>query len=115
MRLGFSEKLSSIEGSGKHKFLYRLSKCLQSMGIKIDRKHPDIYLILPGHDSKKGCKNILRLDGLIINKDMNLKKLRLGIDFEMEIQDGVSLDESDPKLKAMEESARQLGLDFKKR
>ena len=74
MRLGFSEKLSSIEGSGKHKFLYRLSKCLQSMGVKIDRKHPDVYLILPGHDSKKGCKNILRLDGLIINKDMNLKK-----------------------------------------
>lgn len=48
-------------------------------------------------------------------RNMNLKKLRLGIDFEMEIQDGVSLDESDPKIKAMEEAARQLGLEFKKR
>ena len=74
MKVGFSEKLNSIEGSGKHKFLYRLSRSLKGMGIKIDSKHPNIYLILPGHDLKKGCKNILRLDGLIINKDMDLKK-----------------------------------------
>jgi len=52
---------------------------------------------------------------IITGRNMNLKKLRLGIDFEMEIQDGVLLDESDPKIKAMEEAARQLGLDFKKR
>jgi hypothetical protein len=41
---------------------------------------------------------------------MNLKRLRLGIDFEMETQDGQPLDEHDPTLKAMKESAKQLGL-----
>lgn len=43
---------------------------------------------------------------------MNLKRLRLGIDFEMEAQDGQPLDENNPALKAMVESARQLGLDL---
>lgn len=43
---------------------------------------------------------------------MNLKKLRLGIDFEMEAHDGRPLDENHPTLRAMKESARQLGLDL---
>jgi hypothetical protein len=41
---------------------------------------------------------------------MNLKVLKLGINFEMETQDSQPLDESDPALKAIEEAARQLGL-----
>lgn len=40
----------------------------------------------------------------------NLKQLRLGIDFEMEAQADQPLDEDDMTLKAMRESARQLGL-----
>ena len=43
---------------------------------------------------------------------MNLKRLRLGIDFELETQDGQPLDENDPALKAMKEAARQLGLEI---
>jgi len=43
---------------------------------------------------------------------MNLKRLRLGIDFELETQDGQPLDENDPAFKAMKEAARQLGIDF---
>jgi hypothetical protein len=43
---------------------------------------------------------------------MNLKRLRLGIDFELETQDGQPLDENDPTLKAMKEAARQLGLEL---
>ena len=41
---------------------------------------------------------------------MNLKRRRLGIDFELEAQDDNALDENDATLKAMQESARQLGL-----
>jgi hypothetical protein len=41
---------------------------------------------------------------------MNPKRLRLGVDFELEPQDGQPLDENDPALKSMQESARQLGL-----
>lgn len=41
---------------------------------------------------------------------MNLKHLRLGIDFELVTQDGIPLDENDPALKAMIEAAKQLGL-----
>jgi hypothetical protein len=41
---------------------------------------------------------------------LNLKSFRLGIDFEMVTQDDQPLDENDPALKTMQESARQLGL-----
>lgn len=43
---------------------------------------------------------------------MNLKRLRLGIDFEMEAKDGQPLDENDPTVKALREAARQLGLEL---
>jgi hypothetical protein len=43
---------------------------------------------------------------------MNLKRLRLGIHFELEAHDGQPLDPNDPRLKAMKEAARQLGLEF---
>ncbi len=43
---------------------------------------------------------------------MNLKRLRLGIHFELEAHDSQSLDPNDPAVKAMKEAARQLGLEF---
>jgi len=43
---------------------------------------------------------------------MNLKKLRLGIQFEMESSEGQELNPNDPAFKAMQEAARQLGLKF---
>jgi hypothetical protein len=45
---------------------------------------------------------------------MNLKKMRLGVDFELETRDDESLTPDDPTLKAMDESARQLGLEIEK-
>jgi len=44
---------------------------------------------------------------------MTLKRQKLGIDFDMLIQEGHSFDENDPTIKAMIESARQLGLEIK--
>ncbi|MCL6508610.1 MAG: ATP-binding protein, partial [Bryobacteraceae bacterium] len=41
---------------------------------------------------------------------MNLKKLGLGVQFEMVLPEDRSLSENDPALKAMKEAARQLGL-----
>ncbi len=43
---------------------------------------------------------------------MNLKKLGLGVQFEMVLPDDRRLSENDPALKAMKEAARQLGLTF---
>ena len=43
---------------------------------------------------------------------MNLKKLHLGVQFEMEVSADQQLDPNDPALKAMKEAARQLGLKF---
>ncbi|GAB4247437.1 MAG: DUF499 domain-containing protein [Acidobacteriota bacterium] len=43
---------------------------------------------------------------------MNLKRLHLGIHFEMELFEGQPLDSNHPTLKAMKEAARQLGLTF---
>ena len=41
---------------------------------------------------------------------MNLKKLGLGVQFEMVLPEGRALSENDPALKTMKEAARQLGL-----
>lgn len=43
---------------------------------------------------------------------MDLKRLQLGVRFEMETQPEKELDPNDPTLKAMKEAARQLGLSF---
>ncbi len=43
---------------------------------------------------------------------MNLKRRRLGIDFEFETHVDGELNENDPVLKTMQESARQLGLEI---
>jgi hypothetical protein len=43
---------------------------------------------------------------------MNLKKLHLGVQFEMVLPDDQPLSENDPALKAMKEAARQLNLRF---
>jgi hypothetical protein len=43
---------------------------------------------------------------------MNLKKLGLGVQFEMVLPEDSPLNENDPALKAMKEAARQLGLSF---
>ncbi len=43
---------------------------------------------------------------------MNLKKLHLGVQFEMIAGDGQELNADDPAIKAMKEAARQLGLTF---
>jgi len=43
---------------------------------------------------------------------MNLKKLGLGVQFEMELPEERALNENDPAFKAMKEAARQLGLKF---
>jgi len=41
---------------------------------------------------------------------MNLKKLKLGVQFEMQLPEGTIINKNDPALKAMKEAARQLGL-----
>ena len=43
---------------------------------------------------------------------MDLKKLQLGLQFEMDLPEGGEISENDPALKAMKEGARQLGLMF---
>ncbi|RJQ08781.1 MAG: ATP-binding protein [Bacillota bacterium] len=43
---------------------------------------------------------------------MNLKKLKLGVQFEMELSEARVLTENDPAIKAMKEAARQLGLEL---
>lgn len=43
---------------------------------------------------------------------MNLKKLNIGVQFEMETFPEKELNPNDPSLKAMQEAARQLGLNF---
>jgi hypothetical protein len=43
---------------------------------------------------------------------MNLKRLGLGVHFEIVPPEDRPLSENDPALKAMKEAARQLGLEF---
>jgi hypothetical protein len=41
---------------------------------------------------------------------MNLKKLQLGVQFELQLPEGTTMSKNDPALKAMKEAAQQLGL-----
>lgn len=43
---------------------------------------------------------------------LNLRRLKLGIHFELEKGEDQLFDENDPTFKALKESARQLGLEF---
>jgi len=60
--------------SGKHKFFIRLAKEFIKLGICINNYNPEIYLRLPLDKVNKKAKiNVLRLDGLIMNKDQDYK------------------------------------------
>lgn len=45
---------------------------------------------------------------------LNPKKMKLGINFELEMPEGGGLDENNQALKAMEEAARQMGIEIRK-
>lgn len=71
MRISFS--LPLVPESGKQVFACRLSKALQKKGVTVTDKKPDINLIIV-KGARDGCKNVLRLDGVWMNKtDDNLK------------------------------------------
>ncbi len=44
---------------------------------------------------------------------MNLKKLKLGIDFDLELSDDHPLSEDEPEYKRLKESAQMLGINIK--
>jgi len=74
MRILIREDVEDINGSGKHKFLYRLKNSIKSLGHEVlsgvhSGNDGDIGLLLPGQNPFKGknIKNVMRLDGLIIN------------------------------------------------
>jgi glycosyltransferase involved in cell wall biosynthesis len=75
MRVGFSKDTNTSDAnSGKHKFFIRLAREMESRGIKIDNKKPDVYVFLPSDRMCSKAKvNIVRLDGLIMNKRWNYK------------------------------------------
>ena len=72
MKIGFSTKLS-FDISGKHNFFKRLSEQFKKLGTTIDNKRPDINIFLPGDNICKNSKNVLRLNGLIIDKNVDYK------------------------------------------
>jgi len=79
MKIGFSFKTNSNcldkAKSGKEKFLLQLSVAMELLGAKIDNNKPDIYLRLTGQKRNDSSKlNILRLNGLWINKIQPYKK-----------------------------------------
>jgi len=86
MRISFSVPLKPI--SGKHKFAMRLAEAMKLQGIKVTDNRPDINLVFV-KGVRKGCKNILRLDGIIMNTRFNYKKKNKSIIGEMKKCDGV--------------------------
>lgn len=76
MRVGFNfDALHTKDApDGKHKFLMRLAKQMNKMGVTIDNKTPDVFIRLPREKACKKAKvNILRVDGLIMNIRWNYK------------------------------------------
>ncbi len=75
MRVGFCLDINKNDAdSGKHKFFIRLAKEMKKNNIIIDNKNPEIYIFLAGMNPfKKARKNVLRLDGLIMNTRWDYK------------------------------------------
>ena len=71
MRISFSIPLKPL--SGKHKFAMRLAKEMKKQGIRVTDKKPHVNLVfLKGVRNK--CKNIFRLDGVLMNTRVNYRK-----------------------------------------
>ena len=86
MRVSFSVDLKPK--SGKQNFAVLLSRAFIKKGIKVVSKKPDINLVFV-KGVKKGCKNILRLDGAWMNNKMNYKGKNKRIASTMRQCDGV--------------------------
>lgn len=71
MRVAFSCDLEPT--SGKQKFAMRLADAFKNKGIRVTDKKPHINLVfLDG--IRKNCKNIFRLDGVLMNTQVSYKK-----------------------------------------
>jgi len=90
MKVAFGEDLSR-QDSGKHKFLGRLSKALQSQGIDIVNKNADILLHIGRNLDKDRAKRVvMRVDGLWFNKlDKATDKKNKSIKKYMAKSDGI--------------------------
>ena len=70
MRVSFSVPLK--KSTGKQIFACRLADALRKKGVKIVEKNPHINLVIV-KGVKKGCRNILRLDGVWMNSKIDCK------------------------------------------
>jgi len=70
MRVSFSTRL--VPQSGKQNFAVLLAKAFARKGIIVTDKKPHVNLVFV-KGVRRGCKNILRLDGAWMNSSMNYK------------------------------------------
>ena len=71
MKVSFSVALKP--DSGKQVFACRLADAMRKKGVKIVEKKPDVNIVIV-KGTKKGCKNILRLDGVWMNSRVQWKE-----------------------------------------
>jgi len=86
MRVSFSVDLKPK--SGKQNFAIQLADAFRRKGIKVTNKKPHVNLVFV-KGVRKGCKNILRLDGAWMNNKMNYKGKNKKITAAMRQSDGV--------------------------
>ena len=86
MRISFSCPLKCE--SGKQNFAVRLSREFVNLGIKVTNKKPDINIVFV-KGFKKGCKNVLRLDGIWMNTKLDYIKKNRKILNNIKKADGV--------------------------
>lgn len=86
MRISFSIPLKPL--SGKHKFAILLANEMRRQGVNVTDRKPDVNLVfLKG--TRKGCKNIFRLDGVWMNTRVNVKKKNKNLVSAMNGCDGI--------------------------
>lgn len=86
MRISFSCELAPK--SGKQNFAIRLKNEFKKIGIKVVKNNPDVNLVFV-KGFRKGCKNVLRLDGVWMNKKFNCKSKNSQIKTHIRKADGV--------------------------
>lgn len=86
MRVSFSVPLTPI--SGKHNFAIRLADALREKGIIVTNRKPDVNLVFVD-GVRAGCKNVLRIDGVLMNTDIKYAKKNNKLKRTMRECDGV--------------------------
>jgi hypothetical protein len=109
-----TEAKRTVTASGTHQTAGEIKTQVTGVGATVKPETPGTLvhrIIIRGSVPVENWSELFR-SFIAPGTRLNLKRHRLGVDFELEFPDGSQIAATDPTVKAMKEAARQLGLAF---